>query len=194
MNHPQPEELIEFHCAECAPERAAEIERHLASCADCRAQLDSWRDVRRQLRSWSVTDRPHSAPSPAPATRAWAVLRVAAAAAILLFAGYSLHRWTAPGPNVDLNAVRAAVAQELRAELRAELQRFSADQARHQDQYQQALLRTLGELEARRLADYAGLRRDVETLAVRAEDEFLSTREGLATLAARAPNSARTAP
>jgi hypothetical protein len=179
MNHPNHEELAEGLYGELAPERQRELDRHLADCADCRARVESWRALRRELGTWTISER---RPAAAPGWRYERAVRWAAAAAALFVAGFGLARWTAPRP--DTASLRTALVQELRGDLRNEWGRFAAEQDRRQEQFQQTLTTTLGRLEARRLTDYADLRRDMETMAVHAEDELLTTRQSLNRLAA----------
>jgi hypothetical protein len=187
MKHPTQEQLIDFHCAEAAPEQAADIARHLAGCAECRVRVEAWRAVQRQLATWNLPETSRTQAAPTRSSRFRSTMRWAAAAAVLLLAGFGAARLTTPTSHPDTEAWRARMARELREELRSELKQFSAGQETRQEQFQEALTRTLGELEARRMAEYVGLRRDVETVAVRAEDELLDTREGLARLAASTP-------
>ncbi|MBI5388494.1 MAG: hypothetical protein HZA90_27835 [Verrucomicrobia bacterium] len=179
MNHPSHEDLIGFLYEELPDGQQAETCRHVAGCAQCRAQVESWRAVRRELLAWAVPDQTRRRTS----TPSWLLVKWAAAAVVLIGAGFALARGTAPATKLDTAAIRAAMAQELRQELRSELARFAADQATHQQEFQSALTRALGRLEAQRLVDYASLRQDVETVAVRAEDELQSTRLDLARLA-----------
>ena len=104
--------------------------------------------------------------------------------------GFGIARVSAPTtPNVA--QLRAELAGDLRGELKQELQteftKFAADQSARQQEHQQAIARLIGRLEATRLADLADLRKDVETVAVRAQDEFLATRQDLYQLAAGGP-------
>ena len=182
MNHPNREELVGFLYRDLTEEQRASVANHLSSCGECRAEVEGWRAVRRELNEWQLPlperSRAHDG------VRRWgAWLKLATAAAMLVCAGFALARLAPVPPKVDTAALRAELAAELRQELRAEMARLTAAQAARQQEYQAALARTLGQLEARRLVDYASLRKDVETVAVRAEDELQTTREGLLSLA-----------
>jgi hypothetical protein len=177
MNHPNREELVGFLYQELTKEEGASLAEHLKGCAECRAEVEAWRAVRRELKEWQP-----SAPvrrQTQSQTRWWDWLKLASTAAVLVCAGFALARLTPSRTSVDTAALRV----ELRQELRVELAKFSADQATRQQEYQAALARALGQLEARRLVDYVSLRKDVETVAVRAEDELQPTRQGLLNLA-----------
>ena len=179
MNHPNREELVGFLYEELTSGQHGEISRHVAGCAECRAQLESWRAVRRELAAWKLPAARREVAGAQP----WLVLKWAAAAAVLVLAGFGLAHVSAPAAKMDTAALRSAVAQELREELRTELARFSTDQSARQQEYQGALTKALGRLEAQRLVDYANLRKDVETVAVRAEDELQNTRKNMIRLA-----------
>lgn len=185
--HPERESLIGFLYEELAPERQQEVHRHLATCAECRAHLDSWRRVRGELPAWQLA-RAHPGTASATPWRSlrrepWRVAKLAAAALFLIGLGFVGARWSTPAPTVDPAVLRSAVVQELREDLRAELARFATAQTALQEGYQAALTETLSRLEAQRLAEYAGLRKDMETVALRTEDEFQNTRQNLRQLA-----------
>jgi hypothetical protein len=96
----------------------------------------------------------------------------------MLGIGYGTGRFSRPS-SPDLSAMRAELTQQLRGEMKSELQtqmtKFAADEWNQQRQeYQHALVQAASQLEARRLADYASLRQDVETVAYRTEQEFNS--------------------
>jgi hypothetical protein len=173
MNHPPREEWTDFLHDDLAPDRRRELRTHLGECAECRAQVETWRSVQHELRGWRIPEaRAHAAPA-----RSWPFMKLAAAAVVMIAAGYALARWTAPV--ADTAAIRAA----LTADLRAELARFAAENSARQQEYQAAFTKALGRLEAQRLVEYADLRRDVETVAVRAEGELETTRQNLFRLA-----------
>jgi hypothetical protein len=89
------------------------------------------------------------------ARRGWGGLWRVAAAVALVAAGFAAARVTAP------QGVRA---EELEAAMRAE----RAERSR----LQTGVAAALGDLEARRVADAAALRRDLETVAVRTQAAF----------------------
>jgi anti-sigma factor RsiW len=181
MNHPNREELIEFLYAELGPDRQSELAGHLVACSECRARLESWRRAQRALQEWTLPSRSAPAAQSLPGAPGRRALVWAAAAAVLLLAGFAVARMVAPRP--DVAALRAAIAQDVRREFQAELSRYASAQAASQAHYQDAMTKALGQLEAQRLVDYAGLRRDVETVAVHAENELLNTRQDLSRLA-----------
>ena len=182
MNHPNQEELVEFLYEELAPDRRTEIARHVESCAGCRTQVEAGRGVRQALQAWPLPERRRAPARTRRVVPLMPVLRWAVAAGVVAGLGFGLARLTAPAVP-DATALRAELARELRAELRRELQteftQFAADQSVRQQAYQDAISKVIGRLETQRLVDYASLRRDVETVAVHAQDEFQATRQDL---------------
>jgi hypothetical protein len=181
MNHPTREELSQFLYKELPAEQQSAISGHIHTCAECRSQVEAWQSVRKQLASWKIPAQRRPFAVRWPTLAPGFALRWAAAAAILFLAGYLLARIT-DHPSAASPSVRAAIAAEVRQELRAELAKFTATESQGQAQFRDSLMKTLGRLEAQRLLDYASLRRDVETVAVRAQDELISTRQSLASL------------
>jgi len=187
MNHPDRGDLTAYLYEELAPAQTAEVKDHLAACPECRAQVESWRGVRRDLAAWKIP-----AGSGQDLARAWGTGRglnmlcrwaaLGAAASILVFAGFGPARLSGPQP-VDAVALRETVARQLRAEWRAELAGLAADQTRRQEKSEEALARTLEQFEAQRVVDYARLHREIEIMAVHTENAFLDTRENLSRLA-----------
>jgi len=181
MNHPNREELTELLYDDLAPARAGEVRRHVETCAECRAQIESWREVRRALAEWRLPGSREQRPAWQPGF-GWRLAALGAAAAVFVLAGFGLARLSAPRP-ADAVAMREVITSQMREELRAELARFAADQEARQGAYHEALVEAVGQLEVRRMVDYAALRRDVETVALRARDEFTSTRQDILRLA-----------
>ena len=176
MTHPTHEQLTEFlYEDELDPARRAEVGRHVDGCAACRATLDAWRGVRANLATWSLPASGRPAGRAAHAAPSRAGLRWAAAAAVLLGSGYGLARLTQQ-PAVDLAALRADLVREVRHEVRqevaAELKTHAARQAQWQDEFQEAVVDVINQLETRQVASYATLRRDVETVALRSHEEY----------------------
>lgn len=171
MNHPTHDELTAFLYDESDAARGAEVGRHLETCAACRATLESWRGVRVNLAAWQLSPLTRVA---ALATTRGAGLRWAVAAAVLLGAGFGLARMT--DKPVDLTALRADlvrdVRQEVRQELAAELTTHAARQAQWQEHFEEAVIDVIGQLETRQVASYRNLRQDVETVALRTEQQF----------------------
>ena len=156
---------------EIESEPRASLEQHLAGCAECRAQLAEWRRTASHLDAYAI------APMHArPAARPWARPALAAAAAVLLlFAGFAFGRSGGVSP-AELEAVkREARAEALaagRAEAQRQLQQFAADMGKRLDT-----------LQAQQDNDYASLRKELETVAVLTEAGFQQTANRLVALA-----------
>ena len=167
MNHPSHEELVDFLDGELAVSRQAEVARHVEGCGECSAIVASWRDVQIELPSWKLGERP-AVPISNRRGHVRQYLRQVAAAAVLLAVGFGLARVTAP----DLAQVRTDLAQQLGSELRNEFQSDLLHYAAAQSVEQQAIVQAVQDLDTRWLADFGGLRRDIETVAVRTQEEF----------------------
>ncbi len=173
MNHPTDDVLAEFLYDELPAEKQAEIAAHMEGCGQCRGQVAAWRAVRGELDAWAI-DEPRAGRSAATPRRAFAILRWAVAAMVLLSAGFVAARLTAP--RVDTAALRQEVAQDVRNELRQEMDarfaRFIAATDARLDESNQAVERSLGAVDARRAAEIAALRHDLETVAWSTNRQF----------------------
>lgn len=202
LPHPTAEDWAGYLYEELPPARLVECRQHLETCAECRQAVNGWRTSMKRLDTWQVSGR--------RSTSRWSAmprLKWAAAAAVLLGGGLLAGRLSAPAPDVE--QLRAALAPALRDELRREFQSTLAatlasaneqterqlDQlagawalAREEDQ--QATLSLVSQVERRRQADLAWLRRDLETVAVNADAQFSTTTRALGQLASYSPDSA----
>jgi|SRR5581483_4848383 len=159
MKHPTHEELTEFIYRESSPARHLEIAQHLEDCTECREHVDAWHQTRAALKNWTLSKH-----APAPQKLSRPAVRVAAAAIVLICAGYIAGRASAPGPR-DFAALKSQVIQEVQQDLQSE-------RAAQRLEYQRALASAAQQLEERRLADYASLRQDVETVAYHTQEKF----------------------
>jgi hypothetical protein len=95
--HVNGEELVSYLYDEAGADERAQIEAHLAQCADCRAELESLRILRTGLGSWTPPERELgftivSRSEPVPSGRRWWVPAwgLAAAAALVLAASAAI--------------------------------------------------------------------------------------------------------
>ena len=150
MNHSTRAQWIDYLYEESPAEVRAELTAHAAACPECSAQLSSWREVSDKLNAWTI----------ASPRRPSMVLRNAVkwgvAAMLMISLGFGLARMTAPAEDP------AEIRNSLRAEFRQEL-----NEARAEDQQRWAAL--IADMERLRAADYAVLRKDLDTVAVTAE-------------------------
>src|SRR5262245_27500740 len=120
MKHPTPEELVSWVYGEATPKEQRELRAHLNECADCRAQVETWRGTMKTLDELPAPVA-HRRSVPAP-------LQWAAAAAIFLVLGIGLGRF-AFATNIrgsvksemqqQVAAIRADLAQEFESRQRA---------------------------------------------------------------------------
>src|SRR5688500_2257512 len=166
MNHPSREQLVGFVYEELAPAEQAEVARHVDACGECRERIDSWREARGALTTWKLPERRSGAHR--PSFPIYSGVKWAAAALVFITTGFAIARLTAP-PVPNLEQVRADVQQQVSAQL--------AQHAAEQSAAQRAFLRQvdnrIGQLEQQRLADYRGLRNDVETVALQTQEAFV---------------------
>jgi hypothetical protein len=163
MNHPRDPQLMEFLYGEIDPAQRAEVLAHVSSCDECRRRVESWREVRGALQSWKLADvaRPSARP------RMMIGLRWALAASVLIAVGFGLARLTAP--QQVASAPDPALVESLRAELKQDL---SVQLAALHREYRTGMEKRIREIELARQADFEGLRQDVETVALRTQEEF----------------------
>ena len=168
MNHPDREKLISYLYEESFRPESQEIKDHLATCCDCRAEIESWQNVQTQMNEWRFPIRSrHRAVSP---FWKWGI-----AAMLMISLGFAVARVTAP--KFD----SAKLEKELRAEFNQQLAT-----ARARDHTQLAAL--LDKMEQNRAVDYAELRSDLETVALTAEATLRRTQRQIGELSLIAQN------
>jgi len=197
--HPAPEQWADYLYNELAPEVRASLDKHMSGCAACQRQFAEWRETMTALDAWKV--RPRARPFEVLVTYA----RWAAAAVLVLGLGWVGGRLAAP-EIPDVLRLRAEVRADLEAELRQQfetrlqaalaaaeqhtgesLQTLAAAWAAARAEDQQTTLALYQRAERQRLSDHAALRRDLETVAVVAQDAIGATRQQLAQLAVLTP-------
>ena len=165
MTHPNDQQLMEFLYDEIDPAQRPEIAAHITACGECQGRVESWREARGLLQSWKL---PEPAPQPIAHPARWQPMRYAAAALVFLAIGFGLARWSTP--RASSASVDPAVVDGLRADLKRDL---SVQVAALHQEYRAGLEKRIRQIEDERLAEYQGLRRDVETVALRTQEEFL---------------------
>jgi hypothetical protein len=181
MTHPSQEQLVAYLYKEVDWQDRIKLGAHIRQCRDCRNAVDKWRKTRADLDSWRVTPVTARLSRPAP------VLRWAIAALVILAAGIGLGRFWAV---YDLERVRAAVAPEIRNQLRSELAQIEsrpdsrrvlpaavADETRKlvadsvrkiEDERKsdlEAISSALSESDSRRLGEFLMLKKELDTVA-----------------------------
>ena len=112
MKHPNRDAWVPFIFGEASPDTAQSLNQHLAECAECRAQVESWRRTLKRLDAWQIPARPQRARFAAPMLK-WAI-----AAAIILGIGFCLGR-IVPGSG---EAKATARVESIKASLAAQVQ------------------------------------------------------------------------
>jgi hypothetical protein len=200
MKHPSKDEWVPYVFGEARPEDARRLAAHLESCADCAAEVAGWRRSLQTLDEWELPAPARSRAVIAPVFR-WAV-----AAAIMLAAGVAIGRMTVP----DAQAMRAQIESSVKAAVTLELQQKLADAeirlasesqeesrqlwrafsetlaaAREEDRQETASF--LEEHGRQEQARYVNLRRDLETLALQADQEIREANFKLTQLTSNVP-------
>jgi hypothetical protein len=195
MNHPSREEWMSFLYDELDNSQREACVAHLAICPQCKRQVDQWQATRSDLSAYVVPPRVAAVRAPRFAWR-WA----AAAAVLLLASGFAVGRIASP--TVDTATLKAELRNEIATQFQADTRRAAndtlanireetathmADLARYYEQKrledQQSFYRTATELENKLAADYASLRKDLETVAVLTEAGFRQTERQLVSFA-----------
>jgi len=200
VKHPEAAEWMAFLYAEAAPERRCELEDHLAHCADCSAQLMTWRASSKALDEWQLPVIRRTLPAGGAASRPWwPALKWAAAAAVVLGLGFAFGRQTSPN-TADLAALKMSVAQLADAVQRERdaslsntvsvataaanteairlLSEYAQVEAEGRNADKQAVSLALRNFESR----LARLRAELETVALNTENGFEQTHENLTRL------------
>ena len=202
MNHPKHEEWVPYLFGEAKPEVRRQLKAHLRDCADCRNEIESWQRSLGRLNAWQLPPARRAVPTFAP------ILNWAAAAALVLLVGFGVGRLTAA--KADVAKLRAAIAPELRRELSQEFARFVHDElersasatlaaaGQQTDQAvsllakavqdtraedNRAVYAALNKLESQSFERFVSLKRDLDTVAVNADDRLRDTAQGLVELA-----------
>jgi anti-sigma factor ChrR (cupin superfamily) len=208
MKHPNEQELMAYLYGESSPAGRAGLTEHLSQCAECAARMTEWRATRTSLDGWQLeswASKPRALRSRIP--RVQPALTWAAAAAIVLAAGFGLGRMASAASGVE--QARAELRQEfaqLRSQqaelLHAELSKAATDTLVASGEQTRALLAdyatalelklgddqdaiysALNKLDTQRLADYVGLKKDLDTVAVLTDAGLRHTQQELIQLA-----------
>ena len=208
--HPNSEDWMSFLYREASPERSAELDAHLRQCGECQKRVAHWRGTLAALdadRSPEITrSRRSAAPilrwaaaaalvlgigfgagrltssSPAEMARLEMAMRtemeakLAASRAELL--AFIDKRSADLAPNIKSVASEAA-----RLEAEALLVKFARSIDEQRDAERDVFVTALRNIEERRATEFASLRKDLDTLAVNADDGLSRTQEQLMELA-----------
>jgi len=184
MKHPQSEEWMSYLYREVSRAEKNRLAAHLAACGQCRAQVKRWESAMSALDHGKGLAQPHRFRMPSPLLK-WGI-----AAVLTLMVGFGAGRLVSPAA-ADTRALRTSLKSEIRAELLTELKqqqdrelaayRLNAEEKLAQDN--KLILSALGKLDADRQADYASLRKELETVAVLTQDSLQQAQQQIVTLA-----------
>ena len=200
LTHPDAAEWMAFLYAEVVPGRRRELENHLAHCAACSAQMQTWLASSKALDAWRLpVTRPRPSAVRFASRPSWLALKWAAAA-LVLGLGFVFGRQTSPNA-AELTALRISVAQLAEAmqqergaslsnnmnvataaanvETLRLLAEYAQMQASQRATEQQNLAVALRNFETR----LGRLRAELETVALNTETGFEQTHENFSRLA-----------
>ena len=167
MKHPTKEQWMAYLYDEMSREKRSELNEHLKECADCRKYISGSQRLKGQLDTWQL----RAAPKRRIVARDAIIW--AAAAMFMALAAFGLGRFTASQP--DIATIRAAIEPQLRQSFQQELK-----VAREADR--KSYIAMLRDVEEQRLTDYTNLRKDLETVAVVADEKLSTTQQALSQL------------
>jgi len=184
LNHPERELWMDYLYNEISRKEKAALGAHLQICAKCRGDVKNWRAAMGMLDA----DKSFGAAAPSSMPQPW--LKWGIAAAIMLLAGFGVGRFTSPG-RAEIKELRASVKSELRTELLAELRKeqsaqleqFRLDAETRRELDKKAIYNTMGTLDSARQAEYASLRKELETVALFTQAGFQQAQQQIVTLA-----------
>ena len=151
---------------------------HIAECAECAAEVQSWRRSIKRLE-----DLEWPARVPCRATIQSPVFKLAMAAGIVLCVGFALGRFTGPSAAEIKAAVKADVSRDLQTQIAAALRQQPKPEIDAT-----TILGLLTELRDQQDRNYVSLRKDLETLASNADARLQSTRRQILELAGSTEN------
>ncbi len=172
MNHPNDEQWVAFLYGEATEAEQKSLEVHLDQCDACYQHVETFRATMRCLDSWEL---PKPKPSPHRLTKTFSR---SVAAAVLLGAGFLLGKATGVSRG-DLEAIRS----ELAAAVQVSAETAYVQQARSlQDVWQTSRREDwllLAEILDQQRKEQQAIRRDLETVAVTAEEAIARTQQDI---------------
>ena len=161
MKHPPHEQWMDYIYGELPKPQRAELAAHLKSCPSCAAQVARWGAVQDRLDDWQL---PETKPALERGQFVRAAVRWAIAAAFIIAA-----------LGIGFGAGRASSTKALRQDMQVALQKAYEDN--------RLLLAAMQRLDATRQAEILALRKDLETVAINADNSFKATEQQLIQLA-----------
>ncbi len=208
--HPNSEAWMSFLYRELSPERSAELDAHLRQCGECQEHVAQWRGTMAVLDAGKFTAKTRSRRSAVPVLR-WAaaaalVLGIGFGAGrltssssaemarlevalrtemeIKLAASRAEFLASIDKRNADLTPnIKSVASEAARVEAESLLVKFARSIDEQRDADRDVFVTALRNLEERRATEFAALRKDLDTLAVNADDGLSRTQEQLMELA-----------
>jgi hypothetical protein len=207
MTHPTREEWMSFLYDELAADTRVALQTHLENCSDCRTQMSQWQGAAQYMSEWKLPRRRKGA-SAAPIMR-WAI--AAAVVGLAIVGGLravalsnevkqlraeikasrvkvetALREHLAEEWQRDLDSALAQVSEQAARSAGSEARTLIAAVAQKLEEKrltdQQATLAALQKVNAQHVADYASLRKELETVAVFTESGLQRAQTQIATL------------
>jgi hypothetical protein len=175
LKHPDRETWMSWVYGELPRGQHTALAAHLKDCATCRANVESWRGAMRMLDQWQIAPRPSHARAARPALK-WAV-----AACLTLAIGFGAGRFFTA--SAQTAALRASVRQEILGEVQRQLADFKQNADEQHEADNKVIFTAIAKSDAARLADYAAMHKDLETVAVLTQEGFQRAQHQLYTLA-----------
>lgn len=174
--HPKHEDWIPYLYGESEAAEQRRLTSHLSECAECAQLVNNWKGTMKSLDAWQI-------PARSPGIARWRIpVQLAAAACILLVAGFGIGKATTPA--VDEAHIQKLVAKAIEHERPRFFKEFvvALEVARAEDRSStELLLSSLRDEQHQRLVE---LRKDLETVATSTDAEIRDARLGLLQLAA----------
>ena len=211
--HPNAEEWMSFLYQETSSDQTSELDAHLRQCAECQRQVAQWRGSMASLEAWKMPSAARRQRRAAPvlqwAAAAAVVLAVGfgvgrmtspssarlqqlemslrAEMETKLAAGRAEMAASLDRRNAEMApSVQAAAGEAAKREAEALLVKFAKSLDGQREADRDAFVAALRNLEERRASEFATLRKDLDTLAVNADDGLSRTHETLMELASMA--------
>jgi hypothetical protein len=197
MTHPTREEWMSFLYDELSSDERAGLQTHLDACAECRAQMNTWQSAAQQMGEWKLPPKRKSAA--ARILTRWAI--AAAIVGLGIVGGARLVSLNSEVKQLrtemrqelieevrrDLNSALTQVSEQATKSATTEAQALIAAVAQKLEEKrltdQQAMLAALQKMNAQHAADYASMRKELETVAVFTETGLQRAQNQIATLA-----------
>ena len=174
---------MEWIYGEMSRTEHARLAAHLKDCTECLAHVAQWQGAMKTLDHWKMEPLRSRTVVPQRIVK-WGI-----AAALILTAGFGAGRLVSSA-SADPAALRASLKKEIMAELQQQQQqqqqqladfKTAADERREADN--KVIFTAIAKVDADRVADYASLHKDLETVAVLTERGFNQAQQQIVTLA-----------